>query len=285
MLREAFEDCALTTDVMTGFPGETEAEFAQTKDTCTRAGFARMHVFPYSEREGTKAALMPDSVPRHIREERARELIALGRELEKKALEARIGREEDVLVEEIDGQGNGAGYTGGYMRVCVRGGKPGEIARVRITGTDGEELTGEIIENEKGEIHMSDCLFCKIAAGEIPSTKVYEDETTLAFRDIAPQAPVHVLVIPEETRQRLVRRAGRKRRDARAPDARGGAGRQERGHCGKRLPRGLQLRRRRSADREASASACARRQKDGRPDGLMRKQPRKQIFAEKQKYG
>ena len=198
MLREAFEDCALTTDVMTGFPGETEAEFAQTKDTCTRAGFARMHVFPYSEREGTKAALMPDSVPRHIREERARELIALGRELEKKALEARIGREEDVLVEEIDGQGNGAGYTGGYMRVCVRGGKPGEIARVRITGTDGEELTGEIIENEKGEIHMSDCLFCKIAAGEIPSTKVYEDETTLAFRDIAPQAPVHVLVIPKK---------------------------------------------------------------------------------------
>ena len=88
---------------------------------------------------------MPDSVPRHIREERARELIALGRELEKRALEARIGREEDVLVEEIDGQGNGAGYTGGYMRGCVEGGKPGEIARVRITGTDGEELTGEII--------------------------------------------------------------------------------------------------------------------------------------------
>ena len=84
------------------------------------------------------------------------------------------------------------------MRVCAKGGKPGEIERVRITGTDGEELTGEIIENEKGEIHMSDCLFCKIAAGEIPSTKVYEDETTLAFRDIAPQAPVHVLVIPKK---------------------------------------------------------------------------------------
>ena len=197
-IRNVFPEAALRTSIMVGFPGETEAEFAQTKDTCTRAGFARMHVFPYSEREGTKAALMPDSVPRHIREERARELIALGRELEKKALEARIGREEDMLVEEIDGQGNGAGYTGGYMRVCVRGGKPGEIARVRITGTDGEELTGEIIENEKGEIHMSDCLFCKIAAGEIPSTKVYEDETTLAFRDIAPQAPVHVLVIPKK---------------------------------------------------------------------------------------
>lgn len=116
---------------------------------------------------------------------------------------------------------------------------------------------------------MNDCLFCKIAAGEIPSTKVYEDETTLAFRDIAPQAPVHVLVIPkkhvsgwydaqsesDETLAHLMRVAAQ--------------GRQERGHCGKRLPRCLQLRRRRAADRQAPAPACARRQKDGRTDGLI----------------
>ena len=145
MLRRAFEDCALTTDVMTGFPGETQAEFDETKDTCTKAGFARMHVFPYSEREGTKAALMPDSVPRQIREERARELIALGRVLEKEALQARVGREEQVLVEEIDDAGFGVGYTGGYMRVRVKDGKPGEVVRVRILGADDEELTGEII--------------------------------------------------------------------------------------------------------------------------------------------
>ena len=145
MLRRAFEDCALTTDVMTGFPGETQAEFDETKDTCTKAGFARMHVFPYSEREGTKAAIMPDSVPRQIREERARELIALGRVLEKEALQARVGREEQVLVEEIDDEGFGVGYTGGYMRVRVKDGKPGEIVRVRILGADDEELTGEII--------------------------------------------------------------------------------------------------------------------------------------------
>ena len=105
-----------------------------------------MHVFPYSERAGTKAALMPDSVPRHVREERARELIALGRVLEKNALEARIGREEDVLMEEIDEQGRGVGYTGGYMRVCVQGGKPGEIVRVKITGAEDEELMGEVKE-------------------------------------------------------------------------------------------------------------------------------------------
>ena len=144
MLRGAFEDCALTTDVMTGFPGETEEEFAQTVDTCQRAGFARMHVFPYSEREGTKAAAMEGSVPRHIREERARQLIAVGKELERAALEGRIGRTDEVLVEEIDAQGRGMGYTGGYMRVHVQGAQPGEIVRVRITGIENEELSGEI---------------------------------------------------------------------------------------------------------------------------------------------
>ena len=144
MLRGAFEDCALTTDVMTGFPGETEEEFAQTVDTCQRAGFARMHVFPYSEREGTKAAAMAGSVPRHIREERARQLIAVGKELERAALEGRIGRTDEVLVEEIDAQGRGTGYTGGYMRVHVQGAQPGEIVRVRIAGIENDELSGEI---------------------------------------------------------------------------------------------------------------------------------------------
>ena len=144
MLRGAFEDCALTTDVMTGFPGETEEEFAQTVDTCKKAGFARMHVFPYSEREGTKAAAMEGSVPRHIREERARQLIAVGKELERAALEGRIGRTDEVLVEEIDAQGRGTGYTGGYMRVHVQGAQPGEIVRVRIVGIENDELSGEI---------------------------------------------------------------------------------------------------------------------------------------------
>ena len=144
MLRGAFEDCALTTDVMTGFPGETEEEFAQTVDTCQRAGFARMHVFPYSEREGTKAAAMAGSVPRHIREERTRQLIAVGKELERAALEGHIGKTDEVLIEEIDAQGRGTGYTGGYMRVHVQGAQPGEIVRVRIAGIENDELSGEI---------------------------------------------------------------------------------------------------------------------------------------------
>jgi len=142
LLREAFDDCALTTDVMTGFPGETEEEFAQTVDTCQRAGFARMHVFPYSEREGTKAAVMEGSVPRHIREERARRLIAVGHELERAALESRIGKRDSVLIEEEDAQGRGMGYTGGYMRVHVENAPAGEVVQVRITGIENNELTG-----------------------------------------------------------------------------------------------------------------------------------------------
>ena len=153
LLRDAFEDCALTTDVMTGFPGETQEEFEQTVQTCRAAGFARMHVFPYSEREGTKAASMPGAVPKTIREERARALIAVGRALEKEALMRRVGKLESVLVEEEDAQGRGVGYTGGYMRVHVPGAKAGQIVRVRITGVAGDGLTGEIdAQTEEGNV-------------------------------------------------------------------------------------------------------------------------------------
>ncbi|MGN0777000.1 MAG: TRAM domain-containing protein, partial [Candidatus Ventricola sp.] len=105
---------------------------------------ARMHVFPYSEREGTKAAAMEGSVPRHVREERARRLIAVGRELERAALERRVGKTDDVLIEETDEQGRGMGYTGGYMRVHVKGAQPGAIVRVRIDGVEKDGLTGAI---------------------------------------------------------------------------------------------------------------------------------------------
>ena len=145
LLREAFDDCALTTDVMTGFPGETKEEFAETKATCRAAGFSRMHVFPYSEREGTKAAMMEGAVPRHIREERARELIALGHVMEQEALLARVGKIDEVLIEELDENGEGIGYTGGYLRVHVAGGEPGTIVKAVIKEVIGNELKGEIV--------------------------------------------------------------------------------------------------------------------------------------------
>lgn len=146
LLREAFDDCALTTDVMTGFPGETEEEFAETKATCRAAGFSRMHVFPYSEREGTKAAAMEGAVPRHIREERARELIALGHVMEQEALLARVGKIDEVLIEELDENGEGIGYTGGYLRVHVAGGEPGMIVKVHIDAAGKDALLGSILK-------------------------------------------------------------------------------------------------------------------------------------------
>lgn len=141
LLRDTFEDCALTTDVMTGFPGETEEEFAQTVDTCQRAGFARMHVFPYSERAGTKAAQMEGSVPKAVREERARRLIAVGKELEERALAGRIGCLETVLIEQRNA--DAIGYTGNYMHVHVEHGEPGEMVSVRIVRAENGELYAE----------------------------------------------------------------------------------------------------------------------------------------------
>lgn len=145
MLRAAFPGCALTTDVMTGFPGETEQNFEETMRTVRAAGFSRIHVFPYSEREGTPAAQMDGSVPRAVREERARRLIALGRELAGAYLERLVGTRQQVLLEEQDGQGRLTGYTPTYVHVRAAGeGEPGEIRDVRIEGICGDGLTGRI---------------------------------------------------------------------------------------------------------------------------------------------
>lgn len=146
LLREAFPGCAITTDVITGFPGETEAEFAQTMDFCREIGFARMHVFPYSARQGTPAAKMSDQVPKNLREERARTLIAAGAEMARQYRESQIGSIVEVLVEEIDGEGNGHGYTRQYIACGLWGGEIGEICSVRVTGTSADGLIGEKAE-------------------------------------------------------------------------------------------------------------------------------------------
>ena len=146
LLRAAFPGCAVTTDVITGFPGETEEEFAETVAFCREIGFARMHVFPYSARQGTQASHMPGQVPKAVREERARTLIAEGEKMALRYRESMIGTTVEVLVEETDGAGEAHGYTGQYISCSLRDGKPGEIYPVRVTGTDAEGLTGEIIE-------------------------------------------------------------------------------------------------------------------------------------------
>lgn len=145
ILRRAFPGCALTTDVIAGFPGETEGEFAQTLAFCKEIGFARMHVFPYSARQGTPAASMSGQVPRALREERARALIAVGNELARAYRESLIGKTVEVLAEETDAQGVIHGYTREYMDCAVPGGRQGVAYAVRVTGLTEEGLAGEIL--------------------------------------------------------------------------------------------------------------------------------------------
>lgn len=143
-LRAVFPDCALTTDVMSGFPGETDAEHRQSLDFCREMRFARMHVFPYSEREGTAAATMPDPVPRHIREERARELIALGAGMAEDYRRAQLGTVRRVLFEQC-AEGVSVGYTPEYMRCETLGTVCGQTLPVCMTGLLPEGFSGEIV--------------------------------------------------------------------------------------------------------------------------------------------
>ena len=142
-LRAVFPDCALTTDVLCGFPGETAQEHAQTLVFCREMGFARMHVFPYSERAGTPAAEMEGSVPRPVREARARELITLGREMARAYCERQLGSVRSVLFETCE-NGRSVGYTMEYMRCECEGALCGETRDVRLTALARDGFIGEI---------------------------------------------------------------------------------------------------------------------------------------------
>ena len=144
-LRAAFPGCALTTDVLCGFPGETEEEHADTMAFCREIAFARMHVFPYSERTGTPAAEMPDSVPVHLREARARQLIALGHEMADAYRRSQLGSVRSVLFETCDGVMS-VGYTPEYMRCEAPGALCGQTLPVTLTGLASEGFIGEVVK-------------------------------------------------------------------------------------------------------------------------------------------
>lgn len=145
LLRAAFPGCAVTTDVIAGFPGETEEEFRETLAFCREIGFARMHVFPYSARQGTPAAQMGHQVPRAERESRARELIEAGNRLARDYMQQQLGSIQQVLTEECQ-DGFSHGYTAQYIACRYPQSLPGKICRVRITGLAEDGLTGEIAD-------------------------------------------------------------------------------------------------------------------------------------------
>ena len=149
-LRRYMPDCAVTTDVIAGFPGETEAEFQETLDFVQEIRLARIHVFPYSRRKGTLADAMPDQVDEALRRARAKKLIALGNQLEARFVQGLVGTCQQVLFEQPAGEGMSEGYTGQYVRVRAVA-RPGELCRVRIDGAEGTLAHGTIIEHEQEE--------------------------------------------------------------------------------------------------------------------------------------
>ena len=136
-LRNAFPRAALTTDILTGFPGETEEEFQETARMIEQVGFARIHVFPYSPRPDTPAAVMPDPISRNIKDERVRKLIRVGNRCAEKYLKTWIGAEAQIIPEEII-DGCWEGYTPEYIRVRLcpgascTGGRPVQVRLVSV---------------------------------------------------------------------------------------------------------------------------------------------------------
>ena len=144
-LRRYMPDCAVTTDIIVGFPGETEAEFAETLAFAEEAGLARIHVFPYSRRTGTVADRMDGQVDEAVKRDRARRLIELGNQLERRFVSQLLGSVQEVLFETPAGDGLAEGYTGQYVRVRAKA-QPGRIARVRLERADGTLALGIVIE-------------------------------------------------------------------------------------------------------------------------------------------
>lgn len=144
-LRKHMSDAAVTTDVIAGFCEETEEEHKETLAFVEKVAFARIHVFPYSRREGTKAATMPD-MDKHIKERRAAELIELGKKLEVAYIDSMLGTVQQVLMEQEDSRGRMCGYTGTYIHTAVEGAKENEIVTVKLVGRDGGTAIGERVE-------------------------------------------------------------------------------------------------------------------------------------------
>lgn len=144
-IRELFEDPAITTDIMVGFVGESEEEFAESLAFCQSIGFAKAHVFPYSVRKGTAAEHMDGHIDEHIKHVRAARMTAATDESRKSFMQSRIGQESSVLVERtVDGVSEG--YTPNYTKVKINAPvMSGEICRVRITEAFDDHCVGVLI--------------------------------------------------------------------------------------------------------------------------------------------
>ena len=141
-------DIAITTDVIVGFPGETEADFETTCKFAESCGFSKMHIFPFSARKGTPAEKFEGAVTEAVKKDRADALGKIDEAMHRSFLQGMVGQTAEVLFEQPAGE-YFEGLTGNYQRVFVKSeGKNlgGEILPVKITAFDGEKLLGELIK-------------------------------------------------------------------------------------------------------------------------------------------
>ena len=145
LLRKYYPNAMLTADVIVGFPGETEEEFEETYKFLKEIKFYRMHIFKYSQRNGTKAAIMPNQIDGNIKEERSNKLIKLSDEIQNDYNEEYVGKEVEVLFEERDNEYI-KGHTNNFIVVKVKEKQNIENKRlkVEITGIEGQELLGKL---------------------------------------------------------------------------------------------------------------------------------------------
>ena len=145
LLRRYYPDAMLTADVIVGFPGETEEEFEETYKFLKEIKFYRMHIFKYSQRNGTKAAIMPNQIDGNIKEERSNRLIKLSDELQNDYNKEYIGKEVEVLFEERENEYI-KGHTNNFIVVKVKEKQniENKILKVEITGIEGQELLGKL---------------------------------------------------------------------------------------------------------------------------------------------
>ena len=144
LLKEFFPGCAITTDMIVAFPGETEEEFAESLAFIRKCGFADMHIFPYSRRPGTPADKMPGQHSNATKEARSRAAIAVAEEMSRAYREGLIGTTQAVLFEEAE-DGYFTGHAPNYVKVYAEGQDlHNEVRNVTITGLHRDGVTGEL---------------------------------------------------------------------------------------------------------------------------------------------
>ena len=147
MLRAFFPGCAVTTDMIVAFPGETEEEFAQSLAFIRRCAFADMHIFPYSRRPGTPADKMPGQHDNATKEARSRAAIAVAEEMSKAYRQSLVGTVQEVLFEERDGQYY-TGHAPNYVKIYAEGENlHNQIKKVMVLGLYKEGILGKVLES------------------------------------------------------------------------------------------------------------------------------------------